>query len=31
MFESYYDILYNLYELIPVGGWFVCDDCMLPE
>ena len=31
MFESFYDILYNLYEFVPVGGWFVCDDCWLPE
>jgi len=27
MFESYYDILYNLYELIAIGGYFLCDDC----
>jgi len=27
MFESYYDILYNLYEFVPVGGYFICDDC----
>ena len=29
MYESYLDILYNLYELIPVGGIFICDDCTL--
>lgn len=27
MFESYYDILFNLYEFVPVGGYFICDDC----
>ncbi len=27
MFESYYDILYNLYEFVPIGGYFICDDC----
>jgi len=27
MYESYMDILYNLYEFVPVGGWFICDDC----
>jgi hypothetical protein len=27
MFESYYDTLYNLYEFVPVGGYFICDDC----
>merc|ERR1719386_535432 len=27
MYESYMDILYNLYEFIPVGGFFICDDC----
>mmetsp|Transcript_101174 Transcript_101174/g.166279 ORF Transcript_101174/g.166279 Transcript_101174/m.166279 type:complete len:96 (-) Transcript_101174:204-491(-) len=27
MYESYTDILYNLYELIPIGGYFICDDC----
>merc|ERR1719242_1464811 len=32
MFESYYDILYNLYEFVPVGGYFICDDCpAIPE
>jgi len=32
MFESYYDILYNLYEFVPVGGYFICDDCPgIPE
>ncbi len=29
MYESYLDILYNLYEFIPVGGIFICDDCTL--
>lgn len=27
MYESYMDILYNLYDLVPVGGYFICDDC----
>merc|ERR1712226_46755 len=27
MFESYYDILFNLYEFVPVGGYFICGDC----
>lgn len=27
MYESFTDILYNLYEFIPVGGYFICDDC----
>jgi len=27
MFESYYDILFNLYQFVPVGGYFICDDC----
>jgi hypothetical protein len=27
MFESFYDILFNLYEYVPVGGYFICDDC----
>jgi O-methyltransferase len=27
MYASFMDILYNLYELIPVGGYFICDDC----
>eukprot|EP00419_Tripos_fusus_P004927 CAMPEP_0172692072 /NCGR_PEP_ID=MMETSP1074-20121228/24983_1 /TAXON_ID=2916 /ORGANISM="Ceratium fusus, Strain PA161109" /LENGTH=410 /DNA_ID=CAMNT_0013512205 /DNA_START=29 /DNA_END=1258 /DNA_ORIENTATION=- len=27
MYESYMDILYNLYEFVPVGGYFICDDC----
>jgi len=27
MFESYQDLLYNLYEFVPVGGYFICDDC----
>jgi len=32
MYESYMDILYNLYEFVPVGGYFICDDCPgIPE
>jgi len=32
MYESYMDILYNLYEFVPVGGYFICDDCpKVPE
>merc|ERR1712159_721003 len=32
MYESYMDILYNLYDLLAVGGFFVCDDCrIVPE
>lgn len=27
MYESYMDILYNLYEFVPIGGYFICDDC----
>ena len=27
MYESYKDILYNLYEFVSVGGYFICDDC----
>jgi len=27
MYESYMDILYNLYDFVPVGGYFICDDC----
>jgi O-methyltransferase len=27
MLESYLDILYNLYEFVPIGGYFICDDC----
>lgn len=27
MYESYMDILYNLYDLVSVGGYFICDDC----
>jgi hypothetical protein len=27
VFEGYDDILYNLYEFVPVGGYFICDDC----
>jgi len=27
MYESFLDILYNLYEFVPVGGYFICDDC----
>jgi len=27
MYESYTDILYNLYEFVSVGGYFICDDC----
>jgi len=27
MYESYMDILYNLYQFVPVGGYFICDDC----
>merc|ERR1719428_2154394 len=27
MFESYFDILFNLYEFLPIGGFFICDDC----
>eukprot|EP00927_Polykrikos_kofoidii_P037190 TRINITY_DN31365_c0_g1_i1.p1 TRINITY_DN31365_c0_g1~~TRINITY_DN31365_c0_g1_i1.p1 ORF type:complete len:734 (-),score=82.58 TRINITY_DN31365_c0_g1_i1:45-2246(-) len=27
MYESFTDILYNLYELVSIGGFFVCDDC----
>lgn len=26
MYESYLDILFNLYEFVPVGGYFICDD-----
>lgn len=29
MYESYMDILYNLYDFVPVGGYFICDDCPL--
>lgn len=29
MYESYFDILFNLYEFVPVGGYFICDDCPL--
>lgn len=32
MYESFMDILYNLYDFVPVGGFFICDDCpMVPE
>lgn len=31
MYESFMDILYNLYEFVPVGGYFICDDCPLIE
>lgn len=24
MFDGYYDILYNLYEFVPIGGYFIC-------
>jgi len=27
MYESYLDILFNLYDFVPVGGYFICDDC----
>ena len=27
MYESYMDILFNLYEFVSVGGYFICDDC----
>jgi hypothetical protein len=27
MYESYMDILYNLYDSVSVGGYFICDDC----
>ena len=26
--ESLNDALYNLYDLVSVGGWVVCDDCL---
>mmetsp|Transcript_122434 Transcript_122434/g.222656 ORF Transcript_122434/g.222656 Transcript_122434/m.222656 type:complete len:347 (-) Transcript_122434:155-1195(-) len=32
MYESYMDILYNLYDSIAAGGYFICDDCpTIPE
>lgn len=32
MYESFLDILFNLYEFIPIGGYFICDDCpAIPE
>lgn len=32
MLESYWDILYNMYEFVPIGGYFICDDCpAIPE
>lgn len=27
MYESWMDMLYNLYEFVPVGGYVICDDC----
>eukprot|EP00928_Gymnodinium_smaydae_P089810 TRINITY_DN73712_c0_g1_i1.p1 TRINITY_DN73712_c0_g1~~TRINITY_DN73712_c0_g1_i1.p1 ORF type:complete len:592 (+),score=54.39 TRINITY_DN73712_c0_g1_i1:180-1778(+) len=27
MYESFMDILYNLYDFVSIGGYFVCDDC----
>ena len=27
MYESYLDTLYNLYDLLAIGGYFICDDC----
>ena len=27
MYESYVDVLFNLYEFLAVGGYFMCDDC----
>lgn len=27
LFEGHYDVLYNLYDLVSIGGWVVCDDC----
>lgn len=29
LFESFYDILCNLYEFVAVGGYFFCDDCRI--
>jgi hypothetical protein len=31
MYEGYKDILYNLYEFVPVGGYFICDDCGIKD
>ena len=32
LFESYYDILFNLYEFVPRGGFVLCEDCdTVPE
>lgn len=32
MYESYADVLYNLYDLVSVGGFIICDDCRcIPE
>jgi len=28
MYESYMDVLYNLYDLLSVGGFLICDDCI---
>merc|ERR1712070_1050594 len=27
MYESYLDILFNMYDRLSVGGFFICDDC----
>jgi len=27
MYESYLDILFNMYDFMPVGGYWICDDC----
>jgi len=27
MYESYLDILFNMYDFVPVGGYWICDDC----
>merc|ERR1712083_1164355 len=27
MLESYFDILFNLYDYLPIGGFLICDDC----
>jgi len=27
MYESYLDVLFNMYDFVPVGGYWICDDC----
>ena len=31
LYSSYVDVLFNLYDLVEIGGYIVCDDCGFVE